>query len=233
MSSAAKKNNQRAPFEKVKFFSDVKIIYTRTVREAIDFYVKPEDQPMFGFKPESYNEKWGLFGQVIQFEDPAPTVSDSCMINFTLGENRYFVNGEFRPMKDNAVVRMIGSLYKLERRGHMRVNIERADQRDCNFILRGKNTVFFTGEILNLSQGGMKVRVPTALISHEFQTGEIVRTWAHINNKHRFEMEGVIKHSMTTDGDNFVGIQFTSTDDNDRRKLISLVMELQRRYSLE
>lgn len=231
--SAAKKEGPRPPFEKVKFHSEVKEIYARTVREAVDFYVKPDDEPMFGFKPDSYNEKWGLFGQVIQFEEPAPKVSDNCMVNFTLGENRYFTNGEFRPLSDHAVLRMIGSLYKLERRGHMRVSLQQAEQKDCNFILRGKQTIFVTGEILNISQGGMKVKVTASALSSEFKAGEIVRTFIHINKRWRIECEGVIRHSRGEDLDNVIGVQFTATDESDRRKLISLIMELQRRYALE
>ncbi len=228
-----KNTDQRPPFEKVKFHSDVKTIYSRSVREAIDFYCKNENDPMFGFKPESYNEKWGLFGQVIKFEDPPPAVSDNVVVNFQLGEDRYFTKGEFRPLSENAVLRMTGSLYRLERRGQMRVSLEAAEQKDCNIILRGRNTVFLTAEILNISQGGMRLRLPLDPNTPAFKTGEIIRFFIHINQRWRVESEGVIRHAKSEENDSLFGVQFTSTNDSDRRKLISLMMELQRRYSIE
>lgn len=231
--NAKKKENRaadRPPFEKVRFNREVNHIYGRCAKEASEFYCKSESDNMFGFKPESYSEKWGLHGQVIVFEPPPPIASDQVVVNFSLGQERFFTTAEFRPLGGNGILRMPGPLFRLERRGHLRIPLDEAVQKDCNIIARASQTVFMPADVLNLSQGGMRLRMGLSNKYMPVQTGETLRFVLHINRRWRIEMDGEIRHAGVDGIHNFCGVEFVNLEDNEKRKLISLIMELQRKY---
>lgn len=224
------KASSEGPFERMRFLTDAKSIYLRAVHESSEFYCKNENEPLYGFKPESYNEKWGFFGQVIVFEEPAPSVCDHVIVNFALGNERYFTTSEFRPMSDHAVLRMTGSLYRLERRSAVRVPLESTIQHDCNIIRRNGETVFISAHILNISHGGMRLRLPLTPKFGGFTVGEKFRAVIHIDRKWRIETDCETRHISVSGHHFFCGVQFSQESDKEKRLLMAMMMELQRAH---
>ncbi|PWU19136.1 MAG: hypothetical protein C5B49_06220 [Bdellovibrio sp.] len=203
---------------------------------------------MFGFKPVSFNEKWGFFGKVSVFEQ-RPEASDSVTLNFALGTDRYFAEAEFRPLANDGILRFRGDLFKLERRGHFRVPLAEHVQRDCNIIARRDKSVFLDAKVVNLSQGGAKVQMDLSPVAASPPTltprsvggvaatgvspmvkDENLRVVLHLCGRWRVEVLARVRHAVVEGDQNFLGLAFSFENEISRRQLMAAAMDLQRDY---
>lgn len=216
------------PFEKVKSASEAKAIYRRLPAEAEEFFCKGEEI-LFGFRPDSFDEKTGLAGHVLNY-DKAELLSESVVVNFMVGPDRYYCVSQFTVDPTNperGSLKFTEVLYRLERRSHYRVSIPTEMQRDCNFINQEGKSIFVASVILDVSQGGARLQALKGKIK-DIKEGVRVRCVMHIRGKWKFELVGQIRHVIPGQLTDVFGLQFQGVDENTNRKLLSMMLELQR-----
>lgn len=220
---------ENSPFSPIAFRNEIYTVFRRAAENRVEFYCKSETQDLFGFKCESFDEDWGLFGQYLIFDDAGiPSPADQVVVNFSVGTDRYYTICEFRPLGSNAVLRCVGPLYKLERRGHLRVHFSPDLNRSCNIIRHQQTTVFISAEIADISQGGLRLQLQKDQKLPQISVGDRLHMVLHLLNRPSLEISASIRHVKTNEDHVFCGMQFVEVSEKTRRQLVAVVLDVQR-----
>jgi hypothetical protein len=226
--TSSKQNNKPSEDEQFKLIRsglEVRRLLERCITDDCDFLVKGQGDNLFGFRPDQVDTS-GLHGRVVPL-GPLPKTSENVVVNFSVGTDRYFTLSDFFPFNERGLLAMDQTLYKLERRGHLRVQIPRTMENLCNLIDVDGKVVFLTGMVLDLSRGGARLLMPIDQ-SKSIQLEQSLRFVLHLGGKWRLELGGKVKHQRQYEGGQLFGVEFQALAEDDARKLISVTMELVR-----
>lgn len=218
-------SKEKSPFEKIKSVAESRRIYERLVRAGQDFYCKG-DGGLFAFRGERFDPEAGIEGRIVLFED-TNLKSESVVINFSVDDERYYTTCDFAPSGTSGILKPSGTLYRLERRAHYRVDLPSTIERACNIINQDGRSVFVTSTVLDISQGGVRLQTPHGKLK-DVKSGARLRCALHIRGKWKFELLGQVMHVRKVDQFDVFGIQFQNLSDGMSRKLLSMMLELQR-----
>lgn len=218
-------SKEKSPFEKVKSATEARRIFDRLPRDAKEFYCKGEGE-LFSFIPETFDGVAALTGRLVSFE-PSEFVAESVVVNFIVADERYYTTCDFVPQGEFGVLKFSSPLYRLERRGHYRVTLPSTLERACNIIQQDGRAVFVSAVVLDISQGGARLQILKGKVK-DLKPGVRARCAFHIKSKWTFEIMAQIMHISDGDGSDVFGVQFQNISDSETRKLLSMMLELQR-----
>ncbi|MBX3018520.1 MAG: PilZ domain-containing protein [Bdellovibrionaceae bacterium] len=218
-------SKDKSPFEKIKSATEARRIFEVLARGGQDFYCKGEGS-LFAFKPERYLPEAGLHGQVVLFEE-TDVKAENVVINFNVENERYYTTCEFTPQGETGYLRPTGILYRLERRLHYRVELPASLERGCNIINQDGKSVFISAIVLDVSQGGARLQTLKGKVK-DLKSGVRIRCALHIRGKWTFELLGQIMHVIPGEQYDVFGVQWLNVPEGLGRKLLSMMLELQR-----
>ncbi len=217
--------SDKSPFEKIKSSMEARRIFARLPEEGSKFYCKGEGS-LFAFKPDRYQPEAGLEGRIILFEE-TDLKAESVVVNFIIDQERYYTICDFTPRGALGILRPTGTLFRLERRQYYRVALPENIERDCNIINHDGRSVFVSAIILDVSQGGGRMVVPKDKLK-DLKKGARLRCALHIGGKWRFELLAEVMHLIPGKSHDTYGAQFLNVPEGLSRKLLSMMLELQR-----
>lgn len=216
------------PFEKLMTQREVKSLLRHLLTDGKELYCKGEDDVFFGFRPDDYDDDLGLAGKIVVL-DAKPQGTENVVVNFAKGAERFFTLATFTTLEGRGILTINRSIYRLERREHLRIPLIDDIEKSCNIIEWQKKIVFSSSEIMDISQGGVRLAVP-ASESRPSAIGDRVKIVLHIKKKWRIELMADIRHVSSAPGQMILGLQFDLSNENDFRKVLSVTMELQREF---
>lgn len=218
---------EKSLFEKIKSPAEARVMYGQLPNEGREFYCKGEG-PLFAFKPVSFEATQGLRGEVRLFDDGEKLLPENVVVNFSVGKDRYYTVSDFTPLPNGkGILQLNDLLYRLERREFYRVALPDKMNRDCNIIAYDGRSSFVAAVIMDLSVGGARLQVLKGKLK-EANANSVINCVLHIKDKWTFELKATIRHVIEGQKTDVYGIQFMEVSDPVQRKLISLLMELQR-----
>lgn len=218
--------NARSSFEKIKSPAEAKLIYSRLPGEAQDFYCKGESA-LFSFRPLTYDSDNGLEGYIVRFDGETEVLKENVIINFSVGSDRYYTVSDFIPDGLKGLLKMNETLFRLERRTHYRVTLPQTLERSCNLINHDGRSIFISAVVLDISQGGARLQILEGKIK-DFGDGAQVRCALHIKSKWQLELLAQVRHVNNSGKTAVFGLQWLDVSESDNRKLLSMMLELQR-----
>lgn len=226
-------SKDKSPFEKIKSATEARRIFEVLSRTGQDFYCKGEGS-LFAFRPERYHPDTGLEGRLVLFEE-SDLKTEPVVINFNVENERYYTTCDFTPKGEHGFLRPTGTLYRLERRTHYRVDLPSTLERACNIINQDGRSVFVSAVVLDISQGGARLQTLKGKVK-DLKSGMRLRCALHIRGKWTFELLAEVMHvrpaeasadPATSQFDVF-GLHFLNLSEGMSRKLLSMMLELQR-----
>lgn len=212
-------------FQRIRSMVEARQIYARLPSEGQEIFCKGEGA-LFAFRPERFDPKEGLEGLVVGLDDGL-IENESVVVNFLLGTDRYYTVSEFQVTADRGLLKLSENLYKLERRSSFRLSIPKAWSNKCNIIQHNGKASFIPVEILDISQGGAKIVLPIETLP-TLASQQLVRGVFHIRNKWKLEIDGVVQHLIRKEGQFLVGLRFQVEDERLKRRLLAMMLEMQR-----
>lgn len=222
------KDAEKSPFEKVVIQRDVKKILKSLLREKNELYCKGENDVFFGFRPDTLNSDFSVSGKIVVL-DAKPGADERVVINFGVGLEKYFTVASFQGDGGRGTLRIDQALYRLERREHMRIPLVHGIEKSCNIIQCQDKAVFIGTEIIDISQGGVRLTVPREN-QRPLEAGQILKIVLHIKEKWQIEMMAEVRHIGEAGAGQVLGLKFIIKNESDFKRILSLTMDLQREY---
>lgn len=164
-----------------------------------------------------------------------PEKSQSVVVNFTFGYERYFFRGELTLSEGKYYIDTTSDFYILQRRKSARLIMPAEFPCGFNMIEHRKKNVFYELKIIDFSSGGAKVWFP--LFEPEFVTGETIKGVIHLGIRRPLNMDGTVRHVIRQEsGDRagqVFGVQFDAGNKIMEVKLLTMFMDLQREIFLK
>jgi len=218
-------SKDKSPFEKIKSGSEARRIYERLPKEALEFFCKG-DGALFSFRPTSFDPENGLEGRIVLFEE-TNIKNEPVVVNFVVDQERYYTTCEFFHKDDHGLLKLAGTLFRLERRSHYRVTLPAHLERACNIINQDGRAVFVSAVVLDISQGGARFQILKGKLK-DLKQGVRIRCALHIKDKWKFELLAQVMHVLPGEKTDVLGAQFLNVPEGMNRKLLSMMLELQR-----
>lgn len=228
----------KAPFEKLMIQRDVKKILRQLIKQATELYCKGELDVFFGFRPDTLNEDLSLSGKIVVL-DAKPGADENVVINFSVGEDRFFTIAKFDAEGGRGTLHLHETLYRLERREHLRIPLIEGIEKSCNIIQWKDKVVFITTDIKDISQGGVRLGISKDA-NRTIALSDILKIVLHIKDKWQIEVlaevrhvgSGLVEATLTEPAreETILGLKFVQQSESDFKKLLSLTMDLQREY---
>ena len=164
-----------------------------------------------------------------------PDKSQSVVVNFTFGYEKYFFRGEMTLAEGKFFVNTDSDFYILQRRKAARLVMPAEFPCGFNLIEHRSKNVFYELKIIDFSSGGVKVWFP--LFEPEFVTGEVIKGVIHLGIRRPLNMDGTVRHVIRQEsGDRtgqVFGVQFDAGNKIMEVKLLTMFMDLQREIFLK
>lgn len=192
---------------------------------------KGSDEDVYRLTAERTTGKQELHCSV-PFGFSKPKKENDILGNFFIGGERYFFKTSLRIEGDVVTLRIDVDLFHLQRRQNYRIRIP--ESYPASLLLSNYNgaTVKLTGKLVDLSSGGCRASILTAL--PVFETGGRIAGQIVIKNRDPLGIEGTLRYhkfekSISTPRQIF-GLEFTALSSLVEGKLFALTMELHREF---
>jgi hypothetical protein len=213
-------------FRKVPL-SEKKALFRKACLEQIVFVAKGgRDELVSLYLAEYVDLKILIFeyaSNSIQFSE-----AQKIVINFSVGEDRYFMNAKADLIGDRVHVSAESDVFILQRRKSPRLDLPDSYPGSLNIISYKGKACLYQCKISDFGSGGCRVQYQGHL--PQFKSGETFRGVIHLNHRIPVELACEIKHHVTGPADGFqtFGVRFRLDTSILENKLLVVFMHLQR-----
>ena len=218
---------KKEAFDKIRSNHVRKQILTDFAAVKGEILCKGDGEALFNFRVSGLSEQLNIEGQIVGLSDgSALKAGDAVIGNFSLNDDKYFMNSSFLQVGQSAVMAFPEQIYLLQRRATNRVDLPEDMVRSVNLIQINGKATFLDAICEDISVGGARLQFKVSTVT--LKSGDQLTMVFRIKDKWTFEVKGVIKHLVLKDGAQVFGVEFDQTNKSIANKLQSMTLELQR-----
>ncbi len=221
----------REIFRKVPV-SEKKAIFKEGSVNKMAFYGKGESDDLIKLVLDQYvDSKILTFNYALN--SPRILSNQNIVLNFSYGEDRYFLHAMAEVYDDRIHVSANADVYILQRRKTPRLEFPDAYPRGVNIISYNGKVSMYECKFLDFSSGGCRVEYTGHLPL--FKLGDVIKCVLHMNHRKPLELDGEIKHHVfdKAKGQQTFGVQFVIKNTMLENKMLVVFMDVQRELFLK
>lgn len=225
-------NPKKKAFEQVRSGVERRHLFEEAFKEKSTFLCKLEDEDLIQFAPVSLKD-----GVLSCLAEHAPKTQgpQGGIGNFSVGDDRYFFNGEVSVKGSTVSFSVEIDVFKLERRKTMRVPVPEGFDLSLNIIdINGKPTLR-AAQIADVSAGGVRFYFPQNPTGEWIPPNSKIKGVLHLPSQKILDFDGEVRHiqKISLDGVETAhfGTEFGACRDANMQRMITLTFEIQKKLA--
>jgi hypothetical protein len=232
------------PFEKIRSLVEKRKYFEDLIARKDAVVCKDERDQLFSFFPRQMVSESSVRGGCVAI-DSMPVKNSVVIANFSVGEERFFFQGPMTLLmgSDEVTISIDSDLYKLQRRTHIRIQVEPELRLHMVITKYHNRSVYIETQVSDISAGGVRIHFSQFPIhSHPgiatannpgLRQGDRFHAMIHPPSGKTLEVVCEVKHQLQSavkgDAIDQYGCEFVDLSTLIKNRLLALSMDLQRK----
>lgn len=234
----------KTPFEKIRSLIERRKYFEELIRRSDSVVCKDDRDQLFSFFPKKMLNDSTVQGTCTAI-DSLPTKNSMVIANFGIGEEKFFFQGPMTLLKnsDEITIEIDSDLYKLQRRTHIRFQIEAEVRLHIIITKYHGKSVYIETQVSDISAGGVRIHFSQfPIYSHPglatannpgLRQGDKFHAVIHPPSGKTLEVVCEVKHQLQSavkgDAMDQYGCEFVELTPLVKNRLLALSMDLQKK----